>query len=245
MFVSRTDHDQEQTTTRQAKKGLLSRRSRLRRFIRGLILLCVITLGAFSGGFLWFADSVASMRPPEGAKGDAIIVLTGGYQRIEQAVGLLRDGVGKRLLISGVNPATTRTQIRKMTQGSSDMFSCCVDMGYKAIDTIGNANEAASWIRDHGYSSIVVVTNNYHMHRSLHELHNASPQTQFIAYPVISADLARTNWFAEPDVVRTMLYEYMKFVIAAGRDLTGLGKGDGLRKAGADHPTIKAATSSA
>lgn len=243
--MSRTDHDQEQTTTRQAKKGLLSRRSRLRRFIRGLILLCVITLGAFSGGFLWFADSVASMRPPEGAKGDAIIVLTGGYQRIEQAVGLLRDGVGKRLLISGVNPATTRTQIRKMTQGSSDMFSCCVDMGYKAIDTIGNANEAASWIRDHGYSSIVVVTNNYHMHRSLHELHNASPQTQFIAYPVISADLARTNWFAEPDVVRTMLYEYMKFVIAAGRDLTGLGKGDGLRKAGADHPTIKAATSSA
>ncbi|WP_019564869.1 MULTISPECIES: YdcF family protein [Agrobacterium] len=244
MFVSRTDHDQEQSTTRQAKKGLLSRRSRLRRFIRGLILLCVITLGAFSGGFLWFADSVASMRPPEGAKGDAIIVLTGGYQRIEQAVGLLRDGVGKRLLISGVNPATTRTQIRKMTQGSSDMFSCCVDMGYKAIDTIGNANEAASWIRDHGYSSIVVVTNNYHMHRSLHELHNASPQTQFIAYPVISADLARTNWFAEPDVVRTMLYEYMKFVIAAGRDLTGLGKGDGLRKAGTDHPTIKAATSS-
>ncbi len=242
--MSRTDHDQEQTTTRQAKKGLLSRRSRLRRFIRGLILLCVITLGAFSGGFLWFADSVASMRPPEGAKGDAIIVLTGGYQRIEQAVGLLRDGVGMRLLISGVNPATTRTQIRKMTQGSSDMFSCCVDMGYKAIDTIGNANEAASWIRDHGYSSIVVVTNNYHMHRSLHELHNASPQTQFIAYPVISADLARTNWFAEPDVVRTMLYEYMKFVIAAGRDLTGLGKGDGLRKAGADHPTIKAATSS-
>ncbi len=242
--MSRTDHDQEQTTTRQAKKGLLSRRSRLRRFIRGLILLCVITLGAFSGGFLWFADSVASMRPPEGAKGDAIIVLTGGYQRIEQAVGLLRDGVGKRLLISGVNPTTTRTQIRKMTQGSSDMFSCCVDMGYKAIDTIGNANEAASWIRDHGYSSIVVVTNNYHMHRSLHELHNASPQTQFIAYPVISADLARTNWFAEPDVVRTMLYEYMKFVIAAGRDLTGLGKGDGLRKAGADHPTIKAATSS-
>lgn len=242
--MSRTDHDQDQTTTRQAKEGLLSRRSRLRRFIRSLILLCVITLGAFSGGFLWFADSVASMRPPEGAKGDAIIVLTGGYQRIEQAVGLLRDGVGKRLLISGVNPATTRTQIRKMTQGSSDMFSCCVDMGYKAIDTIGNANEAASWIRDHGYSAIIVVTNNYHMHRSLHELRNASPQTQFIAYPVISADLARTNWFAEPDVVRTMLYEYMKFVIAAGRDLTGLGKGDGLRKAGADHPTIKAATSS-
>jgi uncharacterized SAM-binding protein YcdF (DUF218 family) len=236
--------DQDQTTTRPAKKGLLSRRGPLRRFIRGFILLCVVLLGVFLGGFLWFADSVASMRPPEGTKGDAIIVLTGGYQRIEQAVGLLRDGVGKRLLISGVNPATTRSQIRKMTQGSSDMFSCCVDMGYKAIDTIGNANEAASWIRDHNYSSIVVVTNNYHMHRSLHELRSASPQTQFIAYPVISADLARTNWFVEPDVVRTMLYEYLKFVAAAGRDLTGFGKGDGLRKAAADHSTPEVAAAS-
>ncbi|MBO0130141.1 MULTISPECIES: YdcF family protein [Agrobacterium] len=242
MFVSRTDQDQ--TATRPARKGLLSRRGPLRRFIRGIILICVILFGIFLGGFLWFADSVASMRPPEGTKGDAIIVLTGGYQRIEQAVGLLRDGVGKRLLISGVNPATTRTQIRKMTQGSSDMFSCCVDMGYKAMDTIGNANEAASWIRDHNYSSIVVVTNNYHMHRSLHELRSASPQTRFIAYPVISADLARTNWFVEPDVVRTMLYEYLKFVAAAGRDLTGFGKGDGLRKAAADHSMPKVATAS-
>lgn len=240
--MSRTDQDQ--TATRPARKGLLSRRGPLRRFIRGVILICVILFGIFLGGFLWFADSVASMRPPEGTKGDAIIVLTGGYQRIEQAVGLLRDGVGKRLLISGVNPATTRTQIRKMTQGSSDMFSCCVDMGYKAMDTIGNANEAASWIRDHNYSSIVVVTNNYHMHRSLHELRSASPQTRFIAYPVISADLARTNWFVEPDVVRTMLYEYLKFVAAAGRDLTGFGKGDGLRKAAADHSMPKVATAS-
>jgi len=237
--------DQDQTTMRPARKGLLSRRGPLRRFIRGFILLSLILLGVFSGGFLWFADSVASMRPPESARGDAIIVLTGGYQRIEQAVGLLRDGVGKRLLISGVNPATTRSQIRKMTQGSSDMFSCCVDMGYKAIDTIGNANEAASWIRDHNYSSIVVVTNNYHMHRSLHELRSASPQTEFIAYPVISADLARTNWFVEPDVVRTMLYEYLKFVAAAARDLTGFGKGDGLRKAPTEHtaPKVTAASS--
>ncbi len=222
----------------RAGNNLLSRRGPLRRFVRVIILLCVIAFGALFGGFLWFADSVASMRPPASAKADAIIVLTGGYQRIEQAVGLLRDGVGKRLLISGVNPATTRAQIRRMTQGSPDLFTCCVDMGYKAIDTIGNANEASSWIRDHGYASVVVVTNNYHMHRSLHELRSASPQTEFISYPVISSDLARTNWFVEPDVVRTMLYEYMKFVAAAGRDLTGIGKGDGLRKLAGDHVPI-------
>jgi uncharacterized SAM-binding protein YcdF (DUF218 family) len=116
-----------------------------------------------------------------------------------------------------------------MTQSSPDLFACCVDIGYKAIDTIGNANEAAGWIRDKGYTSIVVVTNNYHMHRSLHELRSASPNTEFIAYPVINSDLSRTNWFANPDVLRTMISEYAKFVVAALRDLTGIGKGNGLR----------------
>lgn len=208
---------------------MFSRRGPLRRFIRIAIFVFVVTAGAVFGGFLWFADSVATMRPPEGARADAIIVLTGGYQRIDQAVGLLRDKVGKRLLISGVNPSTTRAQIRRMTQSSPDLFACCVDMGYKAIDTIGNANEAAGWIRDKGYTSIVVVTNNYHMHRSLHELRSASPNTEFIAYPVINSDLSRTNWFANPDVLRTMISEYAKFVVAALRDLTGIGKGNGLR----------------
>ncbi|UHS63573.1 YdcF family protein [Agrobacterium vaccinii] len=225
--MSRTDPDDQPTET--PRNGLLSRRGRLRRFVRATLLICLVVLGAIFGGFLWFADSVASMRPPSGTRADAIIVLTGGYLRIDQAVGLLRDGVGKRLLISGVNPATTRAQIRKMTQSSSDLFACCVDMGYQAVDTIGNANEAAKWIRDKGYASVVVVTNNYHMHRSLHELRSSSPDTNFIAYPVINSDLARTNWFSNPDVVRTMIYEYIKFVAVAVRDLTGLGKGNGLR----------------
>ncbi|KXG84826.1 YdcF family protein [Agrobacterium bohemicum] len=227
MVMSRTDPHDEPTPT--PRSNWLSRRGRLRRFVRAVILICVVVMGAVFGGFLWFADSVASMRPPSSTKADAIIVLTGGYLRIDQAVGLLRDGVGKRLLISGVNPSTTRTQIRKMTQSSPDLFACCVDMGYQAVDTIGNANEAAKWIKDRGYASVVVVTNNYHMHRSLYELRNTSPDTNFIAYPVINSDLARTNWFKNPDVVRTMISEYIKFVAAAVLDLTGMGKGDGLR----------------
>ncbi|XUY29067.1 YdcF family protein [Agrobacterium sp. rho-8.1] len=227
MAMSRIDPDDESTAT--TRNGWLSRRGRLRRFVRITILLFVVVVGAVFGGFLWFADSVASMRPPSSTKADAIIVLTGGYLRIDQAVGLLRDGVGKRLLISGVNPATSRAQIRKMTQSSSDLFACCVDMGYQAVDTIGNANEASKWIKDRGYSSVVIVTNNYHMHRSLHELHSTSPGTNFIAYPVINSDLARTNWFVNPDVVRTMIIEYIKFVAVAARDITGVGKGNGLR----------------
>lgn len=195
-------------------------------------MVAFICVAIVVGGFLWFADAVTSLRAPDGVKADAIVVLTGGYLRIEQALGLLRDGAGRRLLISGAHPSTTPTQIRKVTQASPDLFKCCVDIGYDAIDTIGNANEISRWIHDKDYKSVLVVTNNYHMLRSLHELRRADPATEFIPYPVINADLARRAWFAEPDTLRTMMSEYVKVVLATIRDWVGMQKGSGLRTDG-------------
>lgn len=210
----------------------LSRKSLLRRAARRLLLVVFLCLAVVAGGFLWFADSVTSLKPPDGVKADAIVVLTGGYLRIEQALGLLRDGAGQRLLISGAHPSTKPSQIRKATQASADLFKCCVDIGYDAIDTIGNASEITRWIHDHNYRSVLVVTNNYHMLRSLHELRQADPVTEFIPYPVVNADLTRRAWFTEPDTLRTMLSEYGKVVLATIRDLLGIGRGSGLRTEG-------------
>jgi uncharacterized SAM-binding protein YcdF (DUF218 family) len=213
----------------QVHRGWFSRKSRARRLARRLAMLGFLLAAVVIGGFLWFADAVTSQRAPDGVKADAIVVLTGGYLRIEQALGLLRDGAGQRLLISGAHPSTTPNQIRKATQASKDLFACCVDIGYDALDTIGNANEISRWIHDHHYRSVLVVTNNYHMPRSLHELRMADPATEFIPYPVIAADLSRRAWFAEPDTLRTMLSEYLKVVLATVRDTFGVERGSGLR----------------
>ncbi len=211
------------------RPGLFSRRGWLRWTARRIIMASIVFVAMLFGGFLWFADSVTSLKAPDGVKADAIVVLTGGYLRIEQALGLLRDGSGQRLLISGAHPSTTPNQIRKATQASSDLFACCVDIGYDAIDTIGNASEISRWIHDHGYKSVLVVTNNYHMPRSLHELRRSDPNTEFIPYPVINSDLTRKAWFTEPDVVRTMLSEYGKVVLTTIRDWVGIERGTGLR----------------
>ncbi len=125
--------------------GLPPRRGPIRRLLRWAGFGCVLAIALVFGGFLRFADSVTTLKPPVEPKADAIVVLTGGYQRIDQAVELLQKGAGKRLLISGVHPTTTPAQIRKMTQGSADLFSCCVDIGHDAIDTIGNAEETSNW----------------------------------------------------------------------------------------------------
>jgi uncharacterized SAM-binding protein YcdF (DUF218 family) len=80
------------------------------------------------------------------------VVLTGGYQRIEQAAGIARGAACRRsgCLISGVNPSTTSAALRRATGTKPATFDCCVDIGYEALDTIGNANETADWIRQNG-----------------------------------------------------------------------------------------------
>jgi uncharacterized SAM-binding protein YcdF (DUF218 family) len=207
------------------------RRGPLRRMLRWCGFACILAIALIFGGFLRFADSITTMKPPIDPKADAIVVLTGGYQRIDQAVELLEKGAGKRLLISGVHPSTTPGQIRKTTTGSADLFDCCVDIGYDAIDTIGNAEEASNWIHAKGYKSVLVVTNNYHMPRSLAELAYVDSDTQFIPYPVVNSDLKTRAWFMDPNALRVMLAEYGKVLLAGARNITGFGRHPGLRSA--------------
>lgn len=196
------------------------------------VTLTVVLILCIGIDFLRFVEQITALQPPENPKADAIVVLTGGAQRIDQAVELLKTGAGERLLISGVHPATTGNQIARNTQSSQSLFECCVDIGHQALDTIGNANETVRWIRDNAYRKVLVVTTNYHMPRSLQELRRVDNQTDFVPYPVVSSDLKARNWLRDPAVLRAMLLEYFKITLASLRDLAGSVPGTGLRTDG-------------
>jgi uncharacterized SAM-binding protein YcdF (DUF218 family) len=183
-----------------------------------LLLLMATLLMAVAGGYYLFIAEISQLDRPGNPKADAIIVLTGGYQRIEEAVNLLSSGAGKRLLISGVNRTTSMDQIRRFTGSSKDLFDCCVDVGYDALDTTGNAAEAVAWIKARGFSSVIVVTNNYHMPRSLLELRRIDGKTDYIAYPVEGTPLTLDYITAHPYFLVTLTSEYLKTLLTAARD---------------------------
>lgn len=212
----------------QAGEGR-GRKGPVRIAVRVVLALILMAGAAGMAGFLHFAETVAALETPRDPKADAIVVLTGGYQRIDSAIVLLKSGAGERLLISGANPATSGNLLRKLTQSSSALFECCVDMGYEAVDTIGNANETARWISDHRFRRVLVVTNNYHMPRSLLELTVSDPRTEFIAYPVVNSDLKNGNWLRQPGVVKAMISEYLKYCLARLRAFAGARSWSGLR----------------
>jgi uncharacterized SAM-binding protein YcdF (DUF218 family) len=214
---------------RAAGGGGGRRRGPVRIAVRIVLLLFLAVAAAGVAGFLYFAEMVAGLSVPDDPRADAIVVLTGGYQRIDHAIGLLERKAGERLLISGVNPATSGNQIQRLTQSSPELFTCCVDMGYDAMDTIGNANETARWISDHGFRRVLVVTNDYHMPRSPLELKLSDRRTDFVAYPVVNSDLRNGNWLSRPGILRALLSEYIKYGVARLRAIAGARTATGLR----------------
>ena len=206
----------EQSNTQRIAR----RRSRRRaRRIAGVVV-AVLFAGslAFLGGFAAFATHIARLSTPdEPSQADAIIVLTGGEKRLDAAVDLLKSGKGERLLISGVHPAARLSDLQRATGGDADLFSCCVDIDHAALDTIGNAQESAKWVTSHAYDRVIIVTNNYHMPRSLLELNRLIGDTVLIPYPVVNTRLDSGEWVGNRAALRVLFTEYAKFLGAVVR----------------------------
>ena len=177
----------------------------------------IIAVAGFIAGFIAFAVSTSNVHEAEVPRADAIVVVTGGEDRISAALGLLRQRGGRRLLISGVNPRTSAAAIRDQTGERRQLFECCVDIGREASDTIGNAEETRDWATSHGYRSLIVVTSSYHMPRTLIEFSRAMPDRVFIPHPVLSRHMRDRSWWQHPGSLRLLLSEYVKFIASAAR----------------------------
>ena len=179
-----------------------------------------VTALLFTSGFAYFSDHISRLAAPhEPAGADAIIVLTGGQYRIDAAVDLLRSGKGKRLLISGVNPMADADDLQRATGADDALFKCCVDIDHAALDTVGNAAESAKWVSVNAYGSAILVTNNYHMPRSLLEMRRVNASLTIVPYPVVNTPLGGGEWMRKPEALRVLFTEYTKYLAALARSL--------------------------
>ncbi len=205
--------------------------------MKSLALLLIIVL-IWTAGLLAFVARVDRSTPAaDPARADAIVALTGpSTLRIVAAMKLLEDGKGARLLVSGVNRKASRADIRSVSKAPGRLYDCCVDLGFSAANTLGNARETAAWARAHGFHRLIVVTSDYHMPRAVLELHGALPEGQITPYPV-SDELDVHGWWRTWPGARRMVLEYCKYLgILARETVLGLGPRDHAQPA-ASHRT--------
>ncbi|WP_041951782.1 YdcF family protein [Ahrensia kielensis] len=183
---------------------------RLLRLFAFLLLLSVLLLTVGFGVFLTSVDRHARNQSVETA--DGIVVLTGGFARLEPAIQLLREKRGERLLISGVNRKTDDQLLKHALDIEDKLFNCCIDIDQDALDTIGNALGTAHWAASKDYKSLLVVTNDYHMPRSLMELRREIGDVELLPYAIRNRSSGPFTMGERIGQYRVLLLEYGKLV---------------------------------
>jgi len=192
--------------------------ARLLHLVLGILTLWLIGLLAFIAVMPGQATKIDAV-----SRTDAIIVLTGGGDRLAEGFRLLDRGLAKRLLVSGVATGVTLPQLidrlgeQRDSIPSAEELACCVTLGYAAGNTVGNADESAAWLRSNGAKSVRLVTANYHMLRSLLEFRRKVPDISVVPNPVFPSEVRDPHWFVKPRTLLLLVNEYHKYLVALGR----------------------------
>jgi uncharacterized SAM-binding protein YcdF (DUF218 family) len=190
------------------------RRRRPLRMLMSFVALVAILVGA---GFLVFVRTLPVAEASPSRRADGIVVLTGAAARINDALSLLASGYGQRLLISGVNPQTRQKEIAELTPEHARWFDCCVDLDRSALNTVGNAIETRRWVDERKFGSLIVVTSNFHMPRSMAELRHQMPGVRLVPHAVVSDRVRVEDWWTSPASARLLFSEYLKYILAVVR----------------------------
>jgi uncharacterized SAM-binding protein YcdF (DUF218 family) len=162
---------------------------------------------------LGFAAFVVTLPLPAGpTRTDGIVVPTGAPGRIARGSDLIRTGLARRMLISGVDRTVRPAELAEKQAIPLIVVACCVDLGREAVDTRSNAAETALWVRRNHYKSVRLVTTDWHMARAQFELRRAlGPDVTIVA------DAVRSD--AE---LLVLFREYNKYLLRRAAVLVGL-----------------------
>lgn len=186
---------------------------------RALILGgCTFALAlVWLGGLVWFAGAIPrSVEDPERMT-DAIVVLTGGSERLDEGLALLAAGKARKLFVSGVYRGVEVNALLRVARGAAAHLECCIVLGHAADSTFGNAAETAEWMTAENYRSLRLVTGAYHMPRSLLEFRLAMPNAAIVAHPVFPQRV-KQDWWHWPGSAGLIVGEYHKYLFALLRD---------------------------
>ena len=169
----------------------------------------------WSVGLVGFAALLPRDIADPSSHTDAIVVPTGGHGRLVAGLELLRAGQAERLFISGVYDGVSVSSLVGENAGAATI--CCVDLGYSARDTYENALESATWMAERGYSSLRLVTGNYHIPRAILEFRSAMPDVKLIANPVFPQHVRVDNWWRYRGTAGLIASEYAKYLLSLVR----------------------------
>ena len=174
--------------------------------MKTLLKLGIAIVALWLLGLAAFNCHIRHIQVDKTSKTDAIIALTGGSNRIKEAVEMLNQGFSDVLFISGVEKGVTLRQI-----AAAQHFKINPDkkviIGQASTNTVENAQETMKWIKENNIKSIRLVTSNYHLPRKAQ-----NSGVKIIANPVFSGKVAE-DWWKNAGTFMLTASEYTKFLM--------------------------------
>ena len=181
----------------------------------------VALVGAWLFGFLNFVGDIEALGDPalqpSFEQTDALVVLTGGSERLATGINLLESGAAKKLFISGVHKKLSLEEILRGQPVPASLRACCIVLGYRANSTIGNAEETRDWMRAEHFTSLRLVTAKYHIPRSLLLFRAAMPEITILSHPVSPDKIRLDEWWLHPRTIELLAQEYTKYLLSLVR----------------------------
>jgi len=177
----------------------------------------IIALGVVFVSLLSFVEQIPASSVSANEQTDAIVVLTGGSDRLDEGLNLLSEKKAKKLFVSGVYRGVDVQRLLSLSRRSPDDLLCCIDVGHAAISTEGNAAETKEWMAREGYTSLRLVTASYHMPRSLQEFRHHMPEVRLVPHAVFPEQFKRDQWWKWPGTASLILTEYAKYLMSSVR----------------------------
>src|SRR4051794_38512553 len=131
-------------------KATDARPARARERLRAIIVAGAIIAVSATVGFGGFLAQLSGAEVEPAARADGIVVLTGGSSRVSDAMELLADGYGKRVLISRVHPTNSPSDILRSLPHNQSLLLFCLDLHPAALHTPRNPPPTPRWGRERG-----------------------------------------------------------------------------------------------
>ena len=175
----------------------------------------LLTAALLTGGLIWFASLVNRAPKDVTTVTEALIVLTGGTERVATAVDLLKQEKAEKLLISGVNKKVDWVLLAQTINELPEQLADKITLGHVACNTRQNALESKDWLERNRFQSVRLVTASYHMPRSLSEFKNVMPDMKIIPHPVFPQTVKHEEWWKWPGTFALITSEYVKFLFVS------------------------------
>ncbi len=182
---------------------------------RRILVTCAIVLAVFISSLQHFVLHLPIIPGEKPKNIDGIVVITGGQQRLDAGLSLLTGGTASKLLVSGVGEGVSKTILANelnFNPVQKSFMTCCVELEFVASDTRGNAYAARQWAQTNKFSSLYLVTANYHMPRAKLVFQQEMPNIALSYWPVNPDDLDLDGWWTELALIRLLAREYVKYL---------------------------------